>query len=874
MDERMIGELARAVVERRCALFVGPDLGESAGGYRGLPSSWQLAADLARECGYTGRLRPLPLIAQIFVRRRDRLHLVQYLRQRLGAADYRPLPIHEVIARIPFPVIVSGGWDLLLEQALERNEVPFRAVRLNTDLPFIDPGRRELLLYKPYGSIATPDRLRITEDDQLDVFYDIDRVVDDLRAVVERYTLVLIGYSLDQDAVFARIYHNIRRLQARVQPPAFAIYAQGQPEDGVVWEALGIQTLGVTDPVEFLYALAARVAAEERPELRLPPLDAISQAPRLTSEELAEQTVILNNLMEQLGVADLIERTDVPLLSADQIRDIESMRAAYERLTSSLAAPPGTARVWLRQGNLEYARGNYSKAEQYYRRAHQVDVRLPELYHNMHFVRLARNDWNGAMKFYRHAVRMQPDLAILPGRYQIQAILGSSEMAVVYLADDRQTNGRVAVKVMQRGRANADRTLALFQREAETLRHLQHPNIVELIDTQPYLGSYFIVTRYLEGPTLRDEIRRQPGAISLDGASQIIAEVGDALSHAHAQGIIHRDVKPSNILLIDGQAVLIDFGLARPLTSAEQTTLMTGGTLAYMAPEQALGKPGDTRTDVYGLASVLYELLTGRNPGQGNYQPPSQLRCDIISAIDLVIEKGREFNPDDRYSSVAAFLGDLRRAIALDVSSALSPRWLRFVAGGERLIRHTMHHGWWVLLAAVFLGFAIPAIDPGPLVAGLARLGAAALVIILLLTTITQWFTRTQASRLRGIGATAILASYGGLLGGLFGAASSLFWLRSLRIHARPDPLYLGAVGIADFGVFLVLVISFSLVTTGLLFLVVRGSGAVAQRIGRLYATGILTSFLLCISIMIALGVGLQVGWFGDVNTTQYPLGR
>jgi hypothetical protein len=119
---------------------------------------------------------------------------------------------------------------------------------------------------------------------------------------------------------------------------------------------------------------------------------------------------------------------------------------------------------------------------------------------------------------------------------------------------------------------------------------------------------------------------------------------------------------------------------------------------------------------------------------------------------------------------------------------------------------------------------------------------------------------------LRGIGPSAILASYGGLLGVLLGAASSALWMRSLRIHQVRSPLYLGEVGVADFAVFLVLVIMFSIVSIGLLFLMLRGSGTLAQRIGRLYATGTLAVFLLYVATIMVMAVSLRVGWFGNVD--------
>ncbi len=869
MDARTVEQIVRAIVERRCALFVGPDLGESAGSYRGLPNSWQLASELASACGYTGRLRSLPFIAQLFEKRRGREELQEYLINRLGSGEYKPLPAHELIARIPFSVIVNGGWDLLLDDALEAQQVPFRTVQLYSDLSGFDPDRRETLLYKPYGSVSNIKQLRITDDDQLTIFQDSVQVVNLVQSVIGSYTLVLIGYNLDQDAVFTRIYHDILRQQRNARPPAFAIYSQGRPEDGV-WDALSISTIAVGDPSELLYELAGRVADAERRELYLPPLDQISRAPRLSSAEVAAQAAILNDLMGQIGVADLVERSEIPLLNDTQLRDIDSMRLAYERLTTSLAAPPGTGKVWLRQGNLEYARGNYTQAELYYLRAHKAEPKLAEVYHNMHFVRLALGDWERAMRFYFRAVALDPDLAIVPPHYRLSSILGSSELAVVYRADDKRTGRTVAVKVMHRGRANAERALALFEREAGALRLLKHPQIVELLEAQAYRGSYYIATAFIVGPSVRTVLNGRAQPLSLDRAYAITADAGAALGFAHSQQIVHRDVKPSNILLdtVEGErAVLIDFGLARPLPIADQTTLLLGGTLPYLAPEQAQGKPGDARTDLYGLASVLYELLTGRNPSQGTYRRPSDQRPELTGALDLVVERGRHFNPAERYPSVEAFLIDLDRAMAYQPSSTRAHAWTRTAERTNQALQLLLRRGWWaILLAAALLAVASQLLNLAWQIRGLAAVAAVGLLILLLVGAATQWYVSTQQARLRDFGPAALLARYGAVLGAIFGAASCALWLRSLAINADLTPLALGKHGLGEFAVYFVSVTIFSVVSTGLLFLLLRAGGLLAAMRGKPHAVGFLLAFTLCVILMLTLAVLLPVGWNGRID--------
>ncbi|HXI21996.1 MAG TPA: serine/threonine-protein kinase, partial [Gemmatimonadales bacterium] len=211
--------------------------------------------------------------------------------------------------------------------------------------------------------------------------------------------------------------------------------------------------------------------------------------------------------------------------------------------------------------------------------------------------------------------------AALADRYRIERRLGQGGMATVYLAQDLKHDRRVAIKVLRPELAavlGADR----FVQEIRTTAQLQHPHILPLFDSGSAGGFLYYVMPYIEGETLRDRLNRET-QLGVEEAVKIATEVADALDYAHRQGVIHRDIKPENILLHDGRPMVADFGIALALSAAAggrmTETGMSLGTPHYMSPEQATAdKEITARSDVYSLASVLYEMLTGNPPHTGS----------------------------------------------------------------------------------------------------------------------------------------------------------------------------------------------------------------------------------------------------------------
>jgi tetratricopeptide (TPR) repeat protein len=854
--------LAEFISHRRCALFIGHDLGESASGFRGLPTTWQLADELAADCGYCGRYRSLPEVAGIFKQKRGRWALVRFLQDRIDVPDYRPLPIHHVIATIPFPVIVNAAWDTLLQQALDQQGTRYQIVRRDIDLGYLDT-TAGTVLYRPYGSLSEPDSVVVCEEDQLNVFYDQSRVVERLKGVIEQYSLLLVGYAPAQDTVFVRMYHDIRRSQRDHKPPAFAVQLLNRAVDAAEWEARGVRPI-IADPTAFMRDLAYSVAAAENRTLILPDLAEISNAPRLTAAELSVQAELLDSALDRIGVSDLVEQTDVPLLSEEQLRDIEAMRASYERLVRDFAPEQTSSRVWLRQGNIEYVRQNYDRAEDYYRHALAAEPGLAEAYHNLHYVTLARGDLVNAMAAYQHATDLRPELALLPPRYRVDAVLGGGAFGAVYRAWDSQTGQSVAVKVLQSQQARTEGALTSFKREAFVLQGLAHPNIVRLLDFQAYRGSYFIVFECLDGQTLKAALRATDRPFSLVRAYRIMEQICAGLAYTHAHDIIHRDLKPSNVFLTGDLVKLIDFGLAHPIAPGQLSTIQGAtGTIGYMAPEQAEGRATDCRTDVYAAGTIFYEMITGRNPGEGTYWPPSALLPGLNDSLDLVIEKARERAPDDRYASIAEFHAELGRIVAMQAAAKDAPWLRRFTARGAQFLKVGTERGWpFLLLAALATGFVLPVL-PGSTnqISQIARSISVGLFIVLVLAPLTGWFTLAVARRTR----SPSIAAYGRAMGVLLALASTVLWLGAFTFA---PPIY--NIGSADAELYLeALLIDYLSTSLGLTFLVfvtLVASGMLTKRMLGCYATGFFLAFafwLLCLSLGgIMLPIVAGSGWY------------
>jgi serine/threonine-protein kinase len=263
---------------------------------------------------------------------------------------------------------------------------------------------------------------------------------------------------------------------------------------------------------------------------------------------------------------------------------------------------------------------------------------------------------------------------LFDGRYRIQRKLGAGGMADVYLAEDQELGRRVAIKILNGRHANDDQFIERFRREAKNAAALNHPNIVSIYDRGEAEDTYYIAMEFLDGRTLKELIVSR-GAAPINVAIEYARQILSALRFAHRHGIVHRDIKPHNVLVdAEGRVKVTDFGIARAGTSQMTETGSIVGTAQYLSPEQARGGEVDPRSDLYSLGVVLYELLTGKTPFDGETpveiamkhlstapKPPSKLRPDVPPELDKVVLRALAKNPDERYQSADEMEVDLER---------------------------------------------------------------------------------------------------------------------------------------------------------------------------------------------------------------------
>lgn len=273
-------------------------------------------------------------------------------------------------------------------------------------------------------------------------------------------------------------------------------------------------------------------------------------------------------------------------------------------------------------------------------------------------------------------------------RYQIIRLIGEGGMANVYLAHDIILDRMVAVKILRGDLADDEKFVRRFQREAISASSLTHPNIVGMYDVGEDNGDYFIVMEYIDGKTLKSLIKKR-GALTLPEVMDIMMQLLDGVKCAHDSYIIHRDIKPQNVLILDdGTVKITDFGIATALNNNELTqTNSVMGSVHYLPPEQANGKNSTVKSDIYSIGIMMYELLTGKLPFKGDNAVEiaiKQMRDEIPSvclinpeipqSIENVILKACAKNPKNRYDSVAQMQEDLKTA--LDPERKNEPRYV------------------------------------------------------------------------------------------------------------------------------------------------------------------------------------------------------
>jgi len=221
----------------------------------------------------------------------------------------------------------------------------------------------------------------------------------------------------------------------------------------------------------------------------------------------------------------------------------------------------------------------------------------------------------------------------LDGRYSIEGLVGVGGMANVYRGTDLKTGNRIAVKVLKEEFLDNEELVRRFKNESKAISILSHPNIVKVYDVSVTDKLQYIVMEYVDGITLKEYLKQRGGALTWKEVVHFATQVLSALQHAHSKGIIHRDVKPQNIMLLaDGSIKMMDFGIARFSRAQSQTVSDKAiGSVHYISPEQAKGERTDARTDIYSVGVMLYEMLSGRLPFDGDGAVGARGRCALCN---------------------------------------------------------------------------------------------------------------------------------------------------------------------------------------------------------------------------------------------------
>ena len=319
---------------------------------------------------------------------------------------------------------------------------------------------------------------------------------------------------------------------------------------------------------------------------------------------------------------------------------------------------------------------------------------------------------------------------MLSGRYRLDSKLGSGGMSTVYLAMDEVLDRPVAIKLLHREISEEADQLERFRREARAAARLSHPNLVGVIDAGEDDGRPYIVFEYIQGRTLKRRLQEE-GRLPVDEAVAYAIEIGRGLTAAHARKLVHRDVKPQNVLIDpDGRAKVTDFGIARSLEQKGMTA--TGrvlGTTDYVSPEQAMGVDVDERSDVYSVGVVLYEMLTGDVPFRAETQvgvamkhvnepmPDVQSkRPEVSASVAAVVDRATTKDPRDRYGTVAEMVRDLEQTLEVEAArhggtSGEATSVLDSVPASRRKLgRRRRISGPWIAMAIVLLALAAAAV--------------------------------------------------------------------------------------------------------------------------------------------------------------------
>jgi len=834
-------ELVRQIKAKNCIVFVGPDISDPAGNQLGPPGPALLALELALQLGGQFEDYSLPWIAQYYVDRYDANTLHRFVVDRLDNAQYAPTQIHSMLVQLPFSQIVYTAQDNLLREAFRRGKVAVNHV-LESDGALSQPAER--LLIQPYGSVSLSGSLKLTEDERRSVFEKRPDLAEFLRVQTRMRTSVFLGCAQD-DPDFREFYHSLRPKVDNLLPRSHLIQTEINKDDLKYWSERNAAVVQM-EPLPFLQRLAT---ALEIP-VSISGFDELSST---NAAERARREKIILDFSQQLGLGSPVESGSQLQPIANGLATLRQALSDYRKTgTIMVKEMPSNqdldARLILQEGNIEWAEGNLARAQEAFEEAIRRDPNLIDAYVSLHHLLVETGEMDAAVQMYHQIALRDPTRAFIPPQYHLVNILGQTSVGVSYDCKDETRNTEVVVTILRRALSHQTEALKRFEQEVKSLNS---PRISQFLELNSFHARSYVVMEYVEARLLRkllDSLSVEERQLSQ--IFEITNQIMEALLVGEQQGIPHLDLCPENILLAERGVVLSNYGFSR----LAHTLRLSGRAMDrprtdYEAPEQRADEIGDQRSDVYALGTILYEMLTGRIPGVGEFRTVSEVHPQAGEALDVLIDHARAYDPAKRFQTIAEMKLETHR-ISLSTEYRRFSQYTRIALArlSDLYAAFLSRKGSWFTFGVVLILLILGATNTG--LSGWLNYGIRALGLFIvdsLVMSALGYYVVRELGRVRGLGS---LINSGRGIGASLGLLLTAYLIRATKWG---DSGGLSAMLGVDFVGYLLNCLTQGFLMAGGALLVFHLAGWIFEKRWKHYTLGFYAGFLGIFTFLILL---------------------
>ncbi len=832
VSENYLEHISDAIDRNLCALFIGPESSVAERGYAGPPGPAMLMAELAE------RLAGVPVapgdmslsrIAQLY-QNEDRMHdLRDYVIERLDQPDYQPTPIHYWASQIHFPFIVSTGYDYLLDRLIEGQRPKQWQTVIGDDLrPIV-----EAQYWKLFGSVKVIDSMRLTET-QIEELFAVkieNRVLARLNEIAEM-TLLFVGFYYD-DELFRTIYRRIRGGRNGGARTAFFLPSPHEP--AVSWgEKVGLRSISAK-PEHFLSRLARMLSSEELPEMA-----PVLQPRPLSKEETKLRTQAIEGLNQRLMVSATGDGQIQPFafrIAPGIARLFHHLQVEHPEPAYDEADRKSRARVSFGFGSAAWAEDNLEQAKEKMEEAIELDPDLIEARMALHRLLAEMGDRTGSMEQYNRAKGKSSRAAVLPPTYTIDAVVGVSNIGLVYKAYEGEgPDLPLSVTVLRRVLLESDE-LDSFTSNRERLKH---PRIARFIRVDQHHGRPFVVHDYVEGSTLSQMVEQKE--VDLAGLVQILDQVTEALEYAHKAKIAHLNLSTNNIIVSPTEgAMLVEFREFELIYGRSNTLTVPINRRDYLAPEQQAGDLGNELSDIYALGQVCQHL--------------SELAPDD-EAIEVFRAKAATYDPQRRFENIARFRQELHRISGLGPPEGET--WIfeplyRALSWMTRQVER-LSPRWWLIIIALLLATTVVVEIAGLPVQITGPTRFVALLFINIVPSIAYASSRIRIIA-QGTGYGSLIRSRHGLVI-IYGFSMTLWYARTLTLGSELVDFW--DVSGGDFLAFALVALILTFFVTFLMLIFLHVFGRESQRRWNRYLDGFYAFFLIWCGLILLMALFRQ----------------